>query len=157
MVHREEAKQTALFIPLPANSVHPAIAITQFLGQLAIEMPGSVKTVELPIRYPNFLVDASVTIIKPLYAKFRHVSNSTDTGIIGRRKINICLHHSNKRRVKILQTAARNHDQIVMLPVVLDNAQEPPRHIFLQCQNKLFLLIFKLSPLKRIFLDPWPW
>src|ERR1035441_7733623 len=38
VVHGEGTKQSAIFIPLPADAVQPTVSITQFLGQLAVEV-----------------------------------------------------------------------------------------------------------------------
>jgi hypothetical protein len=54
-----------------------AVAVAQFLGQLAVEVPSAVKTVELPPHFPDLRVDAFVTVIEPFYAKFRHIRKST--------------------------------------------------------------------------------
>ena len=81
MIHRKGTEQVAVFIPLPAGAVHPALAIAQFLGQLAVEMPRPITTVQLPAHLPDFRVDASIAVIKPLYAKFRHVNKSTVSAV----------------------------------------------------------------------------
>jgi len=77
VIHGEGTEQSAIFIPKPADAVQTAVAITQFLGQLAIEVPGAVKTVELPPHLPDLRVDTVITVIKPFYTKFRHVGKST--------------------------------------------------------------------------------
>jgi len=77
VVHDEGTKQTAFFIPMPAGAVQPTVAITQFLGQLAVEVPCAVKTVELPPHLPDLRVDTVVTVKKLFYTKFRHVGKST--------------------------------------------------------------------------------
>ena len=77
VVHDEGTKQSASFIPLPADAVQPTVSITQFLGQLAVEVPCAVKTVELPPHLPDLRVDTVITVIKPFYTKFRQVGKST--------------------------------------------------------------------------------
>jgi hypothetical protein len=77
VVHGEGTKQAAIFIPLPANAVQPSVVITQFLGELTVEIPGAVTTVQPPSHFPDLHMDATITIIKPFYAKFRHVGKST--------------------------------------------------------------------------------
>ena len=77
VVHGERTEQSAIFIPLPADAMQTTVAITQFLGQLAVMVPGAVKTVEFPPHLPDLRVDAVVTVIKPFYTKFRHVGKST--------------------------------------------------------------------------------
>ena len=72
VVHGEGTKQSAIFIPLPADAVQPTVSITQFLGQLAVEVPCAVKTVELPPHLPDLRVDTVVTVKKLFYTKFRH-------------------------------------------------------------------------------------
>ena len=77
MVHGEGTKQAAVFIPMPADAMQKSVAITQFFGLLAVMVPGAVWTVELPPHFLDFRVDVAVTIIKPFYAKFRHIRKST--------------------------------------------------------------------------------
>jgi hypothetical protein len=62
---------------MPADAMQPTMAVAQFLGQLAVMVPSAVKAVELPPHFPDFRVDVAITIIKPFYAKFRHVGKST--------------------------------------------------------------------------------
>jgi hypothetical protein len=77
VVHSERTQQAAVFIPLPADTVQPTVAIAQFFGQLTVEMPGSVKAMKFPIQLPDFPVDSPVAVIKPLYAKLRHFGKLT--------------------------------------------------------------------------------
>jgi hypothetical protein len=77
VVHGEGTEQPPLFIPLAAGAVQPPVPIAQFLGQLAVMVPGAVKTVELAPHLPDLRVGAVVTIIKPFYAKFWHFRKST--------------------------------------------------------------------------------
>jgi hypothetical protein len=77
VVHGEGTQQLPVFIPLPAGSVQAAVTITQFLGDLAIEMPCAVTTVQPPSHFPDLHMDAAITVIKPFYAKFRHIRKST--------------------------------------------------------------------------------
>jgi hypothetical protein len=54
------------------------VTIPQFLGQLAIVIPGAVKAVEFTCHLPRFQVNMAISVMKPFYAKFRHVGVSTD-------------------------------------------------------------------------------
>ena len=60
---------------MPADAMQKTVPIAQFLGQLAVMVPGAVKTVELPTHLPDLRVDAVVPVKKPFYAKFWHVGN----------------------------------------------------------------------------------
>jgi hypothetical protein len=77
VVHGERTQQAAIFIPFPAQAVQPSMLIAQFFGQLAVKMPGSVKAMKFPVHLPDFPVDSPVAVIKPLYAKLRHVRKLT--------------------------------------------------------------------------------
>jgi len=77
VVHGEGTKQAAIFIPMPANAVQPSVAITQFLGELAVEIPSAVTTMQSPSHFPDLHMDAAITVIKLFYAKFRHIRKST--------------------------------------------------------------------------------
>jgi len=60
---------------LPADAVQFAVAVTLFLCQLTVVMPGAAKSVEFPVHFPVFHADLSVAVIKPLYATFWHTCN----------------------------------------------------------------------------------
>jgi hypothetical protein len=77
VVHGERTQQAAIFIPFPAQAVQPSMLIAQFPGKLAVEMPGAVKAMKFPVHLPDFRVDSSVAVIKPLYATLRHVRKLT--------------------------------------------------------------------------------
>jgi len=62
---------------LPAGAVQAAVAVVQFLGQLAVEMPGAIATVQLPSHFPDFHVNSAIPVIIPFYATFRHVRKLT--------------------------------------------------------------------------------
>jgi hypothetical protein len=57
--------------------MQPSLLIAQFPDKLAVEMPGAVKAMKFPVHLPDFRVDSSVAVIKPLYATLRHVRKLT--------------------------------------------------------------------------------
>lgn len=77
VVQREGTEQAAIPIPLPTYAMQKAVPIPQFLGQLAVRMPGAVKTVELARTFPGLQANMSITVANPFYARLRHVVRST--------------------------------------------------------------------------------
>ena len=75
--HRERAKRTPVFVPFPAHAMQEAVAIAQFLDQLAVSMPGAVKVVKLAVHFPDFRMDLTTAVVKPFYARLWQILKLT--------------------------------------------------------------------------------
>ena len=72
VVKGETTQQPSGVIPLPAQAVPLTQMIAGFLGQLAVEMPAAIESVQLPANILDRFTNSTVPIIKPGCAKFLH-------------------------------------------------------------------------------------